>query len=136
MTQKQITITFDTDNDNTALELAHAIRLITPNMVDNVTVSASWNADAAPSQGFHDVIMVAFDLRGRSAKDVHYWLQERMPNGDSDYEDGNRGEIRLDSWWVANDERFDGSDCDSAVFVSMGKQAEARALLRQHGLLA
>ena len=29
----------------------------------------------------------------------------------------------IDSWWIAEDERADGSDNDSAVFVPMGKQA-------------
>ena len=38
------------------------------------------------------------------------------------------------SWWIAEDERSDRSDCDSAVFVPMGRQAEARALLRAAGL--
>lgn len=40
----------------------------------------------------------------------------------------------IDSWWFAEDERYDRSDCDSAVFVKPGKQAEAVALLREHGL--
>lgn len=37
-------------------------------------------------------------------------------------------------WWIAEDERQDGSDCDSAVFVKPGCQVEAVALLRAHGL--
>jgi hypothetical protein len=28
----------------------------------------------------------------------------------------------VDSWWIAEDDRMDGSDNDSAVFVPMGKQ--------------
>lgn len=40
----------------------------------------------------------------------------------------------VDSWWVAEDLRFDRSDCDSAVFVKPGNQAAANALLREHGL--
>lgn len=28
----------------------------------------------------------------------------------------------LESWWLAEDERHDGSDCDSAVFVPKGQQ--------------
>jgi hypothetical protein len=35
----------------------------------------------------------------------------------------------IDSWWVANDTRYDGSDLDSAVFVKPGAQAEASRLL-------
>jgi hypothetical protein len=29
----------------------------------------------------------------------------------------------IDSWWIAEDERSDGSDNDSAVFVPKGRQA-------------
>lgn len=28
----------------------------------------------------------------------------------------------IDSWWIAEDERYDGSDNDSAVFVPIGTQ--------------
>jgi hypothetical protein len=31
----------------------------------------------------------------------------------------------IDSWWVAEDDRLDGSDCDSAVFVRPGEQHRA-----------
>lgn len=37
-------------------------------------------------------------------------------------------------WWVAEDLRNDGSDCDSAVFCNPGSQPEAHALLKAHGL--
>jgi hypothetical protein len=82
--------------------------------------------------GYHDVVMVAFDLSGPDAEIVHEWLHQQMPNGDSFDEDTS---VHLDAWWVANDLRYDGSDCDSAVFVTKDKQAEARALLREHGLV-
>lgn len=42
--------------------------------------------------------------------------------------------VQLDSWWVAEDDRIDGSDNDSAVFVSPGAQREATALLHKAGL--
>lgn len=99
----------------------------------NLDARAAREAEAARN-GYHDVIMVAFDLRGPSAKKVHEWLHEQMPYGDASY--GPNEEIHLDSWWVANDLRFDRSDCDSAVFVTPGKQAEARELLRKHGLVS
>lgn len=82
---------------------------------------------------FHDVLLVAFDLRGISARDVHDTLTNLMPKADAFY--GENEDVYLDSWWVANDERFDGSDTDSAVFVSKGNQEEARILLRKHGLV-
>lgn len=82
---------------------------------------------------FHDVLMVAFDIRGHSAEQVHRWLQSKMPAcyGADDLDQG----ITLDAWWVANDERFDGSDTDSAVFVRRGEQSNARVKLRQYGLV-
>jgi hypothetical protein len=83
--------------------------------------------------GFHDVLMVAFDLRGSNAKSVHEWLHEQMPK--PGIHPGHSADIDLDSWWVANDQRFDRSDCDSAVFVTPGCQEEARKLLRGHGLV-
>jgi hypothetical protein len=82
--------------------------------------------------GYHDVVMVAFDIMGPNAAVAHEWLYSQLPQGDAYY--GDNEEIRLDAWWMADDERFDGSDCDSAVFVTKGKQAEARELLRKHGL--
>lgn len=88
-----------------------------------------------PRGNFHDVLMVAFALDGDTPQAVHEWLMAQLPAGDHTHQTAT-GEVHLDSWWVANDERFDGSDCDSAVFVSMGKQKEARALLREHGLMS
>lgn len=43
---------------------------------------------------------------------------------------------QITDWWVAEDRRFDGSDRDSAVFVTPGKQAEASHLLHEHDLTA
>jgi hypothetical protein len=40
----------------------------------------------------------------------------------------------LDSWWEAEDDRIDGSDNDSAVFVTAGAQRKAFALLKEAGL--
>lgn len=95
---------------------------------------SSYHNDASDQGGvFHDVIMVAFDLTAPNAKRGHEWLMSQMPAGGTVH--GVRDEIYLDAWWVANDQRFDGSDCDSAVFVTKGNQSKARALLREHGLL-
>jgi hypothetical protein len=80
---------------------------------------------------YHDVLMVAFDLTGKDPEDVQAWLMDQMPEAGLQ---GDSGEIYLDSWWIANDERFDRSDCDSAVFVAKGRQVEARELLHSHGL--
>jgi len=37
----------------------------------------------------------------------------------------------VESWWIAEDDRRDRSDNDSAVFVPMGHQAEANERLRR-----
>lgn len=83
------------------------------------------------SHKYHDVVMIAFDVEGSNIEDVHNWLMDQMPEPGTH---GDAGEINFDSWWVANDDRFDGSDCDSAVFVAPGKQKEARKVLWQAGL--
>ena len=43
-------------------------------------------------------------------------------------------DAHLECWWVAEDDRHDGSDNDSAIYVHPGKQAAAYVLLREHGL--
>lgn len=81
---------------------------------------------------YHDVILVAFDLTGPDPENVQQWLMDNLPKPGPG---GDNDEIDLDCWWIANDERFDGSDTDSAVFVTKGRQASARALLHKHGLV-
>jgi hypothetical protein len=41
---------------------------------------------------------------------------DRLPNPESD------GHETIDCWWIAEDDRIDGSDNDSAVFVPKGFQ--------------
>lgn len=78
---------------------------------------------------FHDVLMVAFDITGPNRALVSEYLAAFMPPVDFEHHTGSN----IDSWWIADD-NFDG-DCDSAVFVTKGKQEEARELLRAHGLV-
>jgi len=53
---------------------------------------------------------------------------------------GSTGHRLLDAlpvdseWWVAEDDRSDRSDCDSAVFCGVGRQVEARAAIVAAGL--
>lgn len=96
-------------------------------------VAEYWNAKAGRPAEFHDVLMVAFDIRGLTAQRAQEWLMDGLPDpGKYKFYDGD---LVLDSWWFANDERFDGSDTDSAVFVRKGCQKQARKLLREHGLV-
>jgi hypothetical protein len=37
----------------------------------------------------------------------------------------------IEAWWIAEDDRHDGSDLDSAVFVPPGRQAAAQGLLEE-----
>ena len=93
---------------------------------------AKWTHE---NKGFHDVLMVAFDISGPDAESTHKWLQQKIDEGVPVGPDGECG-THLDSWWVANDERFHESpDLDSAVFVSVGKQRDARKFLRENGLV-
>jgi hypothetical protein len=46
-------------------------------------------------------------------------------------EAGEDGDV---SWWVAEDDRTDGSDNDSAVFVKRHEQQRAFGVLVSHGL--
>ena len=82
---------------------------------------------------YHDVLLVAFDVTGNSLAQTQTALVNLLPKVSDLPESDDFG---MDSWWIANDERIDRSDCDSAVFVKKGAQEEARRLLRKHGLLA
>jgi len=44
-----------------------------------------------------------------------------------DKEDGN-----IDSWWIAEYDRHDGSDNDSAIFVPRGSQSDMAHVIREH----
>lgn len=82
--------------------------------------------------GYHDVLMVAFDVAGLSRGVVEEWLSDRMPTPNTGSYD-SKPDVVLDDWWIADDGSCDGRN--SAVFVTKGKQAEARELLREHSLL-
>ncbi len=79
------------------------------------------------------VILLAVVVPAESRKDAEEYLHTR-PSLTPVSWDGTETSPVIDSWWVAEDERYDGSDCDSAVFVKPGKQREAVAVLRRAGL--
>lgn len=86
--------------------------------------------DYRPDQPGYVTVLVAFAVCGANESERHETLMAMMP-APADHD----GHEALDCWWVAEDTRYDRSDNDSAIFVPMGKQAEAVALLRTHGLL-
>lgn len=61
-------------------------------------------------------ILVAFTVHAPTMEQAQARLMGRLPNPEAD------GHEVIDSWWIAEDERYDGSDNDSAVFVPKGKQ--------------
>lgn len=74
-------------------------------------------------------ILVAFCVTGcDSMEEAQRQLMRQLPSPDHPGVDG------IECWWIAEDERHDGSDCDSAVFVDMGKAGAAVAVLRDRGL--
>jgi hypothetical protein len=74
------------------------------------------------------IVLVAFCVSADSPKDAQEYLFDRLPI-DRPLED-----VGIESWWVAEDARYDGSDLDSAVFCHPGKQITSRDLLRAAGL--
>ena len=68
-------------------------------------------------------ILVAFTVEADTREQAHENLLITLPEPNG----------FLDSWWVAEDDRTDGSDCDSAVFVHQGKQHDASLALARLG---
>lgn len=75
-----------------------------------------------PNEPEH-VILVAFQVKAVDRAEAQNLLMEQLPRPSMN---------DIECWWVAEDDRIDGSDCDSAVFVKPGAQAIAVDLL--HGM--
>lgn len=69
------------------------------------------------------VILVAFTIEADSYRRAQHVLMPGLQLFLSSH-DGP-----AESWWIAEDERYDGSDNDSAVFVTPGAQAAASRAL-------
>lgn len=77
------------------------------------------------------IILVAFTVEAADRAEAHDTLRRMLnPVLDSQIESTSVAT----EWWVAEDDRTDGSDRDSAVFVRPGMQAEASAMLHGAGL--
>lgn len=78
------------------------------------------------------VILVAFHVTGPDREAAERALLANLPRPGvlNPYFDSTR----LEEWWVAEDDRRDGSDNDSAVFVSPGNQQRAFEVLHAEGL--
>ena len=77
------------------------------------------------------VILVAVVVAGPSREEAEKYLHTQMPKAEEWH---TLDKPAIDSWWVAEDDRRDGSDCDSATFCKPGKQAEATKALQSAGL--
>lgn len=62
-------------------------------------------------------ILVAFTVDAPTWAQAQRLLIDRLPSP------GSAGYEAIDSWWIAEDERYDRSDNDSAVFVPLGQQS-------------
>lgn len=62
-------------------------------------------------------ILVAFNIQGETRQEAMEELAQELPVVD--------GVSAIECWWIAEDDRIDNSDEDSAVFVPKGKQIEA-----------
>ena len=65
-------------------------------------------------------ILVAFTVYAPDWIAAQKQLMRQLPHPDHPGVDG------IDCWWIAEDQREDGSDNDSAVFVPMGEQEQWR----------
>lgn len=70
------------------------------------------------------IILVAFEVDADNRIHAEQVVRTAMPIPGRQHVFGS-----LESWWVAEDDRHDGSDNDSAVFVRPGNQNRARAVL-------
>jgi threonine aldolase len=72
------------------------------------------------------VILVAIQVRADNRTAAMAQIMESLkthgPHGDDNV-------YGIECWWLAEDDRTDGSDCDSAVFVNPGGQAQASRVL-------
>lgn len=70
------------------------------------------------------VILVAFQVSGQDSMQAaqQYLFDHVLPDV--------RNHDHLECWWVAMDERWDGSDCESAMFVPTFDPVESERLLR------
>lgn len=70
-------------------------------------------------------ILIAFTVEADTRAEAHEALMQRLPSPNVEVYKRVRIPTPITSWWVAEDDRIDGSDNDSAVFVHKGHQGPA-----------
>ena len=73
------------------------------------------------------VFLVAVSVESDDREQAEKYLHTVLPKPAGIAEEGVPHYV--DSWWIAEDDRHDGSDNDSAIFVPMGEQEEAKDAL-------
>lgn len=111
------------------LELVEVDRLREPTVdeAEQILLRAIERRNAEAQAEDEHVVLVAFTVLASSFEQANYQMVDWLPKPDQRI---------VESWWVAEDTRFDGSDCESAVFVpgdlADGGSGPARAALNQH----
>ena len=83
----------------------------------------------------HHVFLVAFDVRATSREEAETHLAKCLPvpgdvmDSTVQVHKGKPITFWIAKWWVAEDDRRDGSDGDSAVFCDTGAQHRASCYL-------
>ena len=78
-----------------------------------------------------EIVLVAFEVEGED-EETRAQVMRRL-EADLQVVLKSRGGV-AECWWVAEDDRQDGSDNDTAVFVHPGAAQAASLLLWQEGL--
>jgi hypothetical protein len=73
-------------------------------------------------------VQVQADTRVRAHRDVAEFLNASRLGPD------RHPFSKVVAWWIAEDDRVDGSDNDSAVFCNPGEQHNAALILHEHGI--
>ena len=97
--------------------------------------SAATATEAAEGTVQTHTFLVAVEVTGDMTREqAEQAMHLQMPQPGRLIVGPGRSIGRIECWWVAEDDRKDGSDNDSAVFVSPGYQQAAFDLLRWSGM--
>lgn len=81
------------------------------------------------------IILVAIHMRHNTREGAMELIATGLNSSPILSPHAERGGLgHVEAWWIAEDDRVDGSDCDSAVFVFPGMQHTAAELLLENEL--
>jgi hypothetical protein len=138
-TTKTITVTVTAEDGEIEAVLTDIRGLIWEG-TEHAPYEADIEVETQPTPTSDQVFLVAFQICQATGRAEGYKVLDDILSGvndrleahaEADREDGTFHEI---CWWVAEDDRDDGSDNDSAVFVHPGAQQEAAEALHSLGL--